>query len=405
MKKLILKKIKIPVLIFLLCFSSTCRNETAPQKQNDETKKNQAQEKARFDLKELEKILQKKMINLKVQTPTLELYLPFHYSLDQSSSYLLLWKLCDLEINSESKGYSRVLIENTIPYRGHISTSAYVHLVQNKDKTAVTTEKFMEQHKKAYRKILYSDENSLIYDTSVFEKEGMGRYEVLYFKYIDTLKTYLIFTSEHKAFGFSASNQELLEQAFHSLWIAKNLLNKVPLDTSASWGDYQNALSSLEKKVFTKTIQQLKAKLPDMKADSLFSAKLDGNFELVTMIKGKNKYDILKKELKKYQKGQTAQPLLELLFPEKKQQHLGLLKKENNWKFLYKDKNGFIIKSSYDFHGRNYHHYEVFYSTEIQSTPVLLYTERGADPVSEQMAMFYFHLFKNINHAFNSHLM
>ncbi|UUV22564.1 hypothetical protein [Paenimyroides aestuarii] len=319
-----------------------------------------------------------------------DIALPFNYSIDYSNgTYVFKWHLCDLVIDSDSLNYSHYNFENNIPYKGYIGFEGKLHIVKTTDSSSVTTKKFIQQHTELYRKIYFSDKESIIF------KSNRGAICTLYFKYSNKSSTFSIFYKENETLGFDASEQELLDLAISQLRVAKNLYNTSFNKNLLDWNHYKNGLSILDKKVYKNIHKGIINSLDTISMDEVYTPKIDGNWDLVSIIKIGNEAEKLWNAINNIDKNKKVD--FQKKYDTQLSEQIAFLRSAENFVQLeYKDENTLIIKKVYDY--SNKIDYVVFRKEIIKNKEILMFTggrQNYGQINSKEMAYFYLKLFEN----------
>jgi hypothetical protein len=299
----------------------------------------------------------------------LNIDLPYNYELEsKSDTYQFKWQLCDLNIDSDDPGYDYTGFRAMLPYKGFQGFDGRLHFVKSKDSLAVTTEKFKTMHNDNGLKILYADPNSLIYIQD-------NMYYTLYFKYLKAQQAFAIYLNEEKTVTYEASPKQLTELAAVKLRMAKNLfVTHKNLDTF-DWAGYKKTLSALEYGLFDSISTQLHQHINFPAKEELFSTKLDGNYQLVSMIKNPTILSSLRTSLDKIPQNNFV--TTKDTFEKDAVSNIAFLRGDDDKiRLAYKDQQAYIIQHK----GYNgYTSYFVCYFTAIKGQQVMLFTGNYAN--------------------------
>lgn len=294
----------------------------------------------------------------------LNIDLPYNYELEsKSNTYQFKWQLCDLNIDSEDPAYDYTGFKDMLPYKHFQGFDGRLHFVKSKDSSAITTQKFKAMHQDGGLKILYTDSNSVIYIQDDI-------YYTLYYKYLPAHQAFAIYLNDEKTVTYAASPKQLADLAAVKLRMAKNLFVAHRNLNTFNWADYKKTLSELEYGLFDSISTQLYQHINFPAKDELFSATLEGNYQLVSMIKNPAKLASLRSSLDKIP--QSSFVTTKDAFERDAVSAIAFLRGDDvKIRLAYKDQQAYILQQK----GYNgYTSYFVCCFTSIKAQPVILFT-------------------------------
>nr|WP_315422954.1 hypothetical protein [uncultured Pedobacter sp.] len=299
----------------------------------------------------------------------LNIDLPYNYELEsKGGTYEFKWKLCDLNIDSNDPDYYYAGFKDMLPYKHFQGFDGRLHIVKSKDPNAVTTEKFKSMQKDGDVKILYSDSSSVIYIQN-------DMYYTLYFQYLEAQHAFAIYLNEEKTVTYEASPKQLTDLAAVKLRMAKNLFVSHKNPEAFDWAAYKKTLSLLESGLFDSISDQLYGNINFPDKEEMFSTTLEGNYQLVSMIKSPATLTSLRSSLDKIP--QNSFVTTKATFDQKAVSSIAFLRGDDDKiRVAYKDSQAYIL----EFKGYNgYISYFVCCFTSIRAKPVLLLTGNYAN--------------------------
>ncbi len=330
--------------------------------------------------------------NCSIKTKDRNILVPFNYSLNYSNgSYSFKWNLCNLKIDSDSTNYSYCSFEDNVPYKGYIGFEGKLHFVKTIDSTAVTLEKFKKLHSENYKQIYYSDNESIIFKT---QRDAVA---VLHFKYLKEEKVFSIFFKENKELGFKANEEELVDLAITQLRASKNFHSEKKVSDLQDWNNFKKSLSILNKKVFKVIYSDIVKSINTLGVDKVYTAKIDGSWNLISIINAGEETRKLWDAINKIQKIKKID--FQNIYNTKLSDQISYLRSYENFIQLeYKDDSTIILSKEYKYSKDK--QYAVFGKKIVNNKEVLMFTGgRGNQGKvnSKEMAYFYLNLFKNFN--------
>lgn len=244
-------------LILILSFTLVSCEQTKPTQKIEkiEEQEQKIQTDLKMDSAEISKILLSKTVNQLVLFDKETFSIPFNYSMkaNNRSEMIFLWKIGDLEINSNSDNYFSFAIEDQIEFKDDNLSVGNMHLVWTDDKKAITLAKVKDQLTDI-DEIYYSDNQSLIY-----RKRDI--INTLFFEYLNDKKAFAVYLSSNDYFFFSKFNDVSLEQklelAIEQLSFAKQFFKIKNTKTASGWQDYEKNLNDLNKITIKESYEEI----------------------------------------------------------------------------------------------------------------------------------------------------
>ncbi len=316
--------------------------------------------------------------------------LPFNYSIDNSNGmYVFKWNLGDLIIDSDSTNYSHYSFENSIPYKGYIGFEGKLHFIETIDSTAITIGKFKKNHSELYKKIYFSDKESVIF------KAQNGAIAVLYFKYIKSKKLFSVFFKENKGLGFKPTEKELLDLAVTQLRVAKNFYKTKGNIELKNWNNFRSSLSILDKKVFRGIYTDILKSIDTLETDKVYTPKIDGNWNLISIINVGTETNKLWNAINRIEK--TKKKNFQKIYNTELSDQIAYLRSYDNFiKSEYKNDSSIILSKESRY--SKLKDYAVFNKVIINNKEVIIFTggwQNFGKVNSKEMAYFYLNLFNN----------
>lgn len=308
-----------------------------------------------------------------------EISLPFQYSIKLSeSSFGFL--LGDLDVDPKHSNCNVYRLRNHIKYKGNNYDEGNMYFVKSNDSNALTIKKFKTLNKTAYKKIYYSDNESVIFENST------GNISVLFFKYLKNKKSYVIYYKINENFFVKNSNEDVLDLSINRLRMAKNLFKKNKKIIQPNWAIYKNSLSNLELKKINESFKELMLSIDSLALDSSF--RLDSENSLFSIIKMGNQGEKLWKLLGTLPNDSFVD--FNTLDYLKINQSINFLRSSslsNSIKVEFKDSSSLILKRKENsgFGDRNY---AIFKKVEIKGSNYLFYNDFTNSISSKEMAYF-----------------
>lgn len=269
-------------------------------------------------------------------------------------------------------------LKSHISYHGDAQGEGQLFFIKTNDSTALTIEKFKDLNKVAYKKIYYSDKESIIYEDS------QNNIAVIYFKYLKDKKVFAVYYRRNENFFAKSPEKDILDLSVTRLRMAKNLFKKRKKINQPNWNIYKNSLSNLEVKKLKSSFKEETTSI-----DSLNSNGIRTKFDLFSSImideKGKQIWNVINKLSKdKFIDSTTFDNYMH---------YLHFFNAKSTIKVEFKDSSTFILKKK-DENG-SLSKYGIFKKAIIKDSSVLLYNSFATKINSKEMAYFYFSLVNN----------
>jgi hypothetical protein len=181
------------------------------------------------------------------------------------------------------------------------------------------------------------------------------------------------------------------------LRLAKNLFQSHKNPNTFGWQEYKSTLSKLEYRLYDNIRTQLNDSIDFPANDGLYMTKLDGNYQLVSMIKNSETLASLKNSFNHIPENRFVQQ--DNVFDRESVENIAFLRGTGDKiKIAYKNNQGFILEKQYEY--SEYRCFSVYYFTTIKSQQVLLFTgnlyNHSPDISKKSLAFLYFEFFKSI---------
>ncbi|SIS47499.1 hypothetical protein SAMN05421766_102137 [Zobellia uliginosa] len=319
-----------------------------------------------------------------------EISIPFQYSIKlNKESNAFEWDLYDLFISDNSSGYSQYELENNIPYDGNSRKEGKIHFVETHDSTAITTEKFKDLNKAAYKKIYYSDKESIIYE------DTRNNIAVIRFRYLKEINSFAIYSKTNESFFSNASKADILDLSICQLRMAKNLFKGHKTNKARHWNTYKKSLSNLESKKLKNTINLLISSIDTLATNASYSFEFGGNIEVLSIMKTDSQVEELWRSIHKIPKNNFID--FHTLNSSDITDNIAFLRaRENYIKTEFVDSSSVILLKKPKW--PNSFDYAILKKTRINENDILLYTggQMNYGRVnSKEIAYFYNSLLNN----------
>lgn len=388
------------ILILSFIIFSSCKNKNYAQKETviKQEKTSNISTEILTDTLDFEKKLALDNIYRKINLDSLynqanfenhQISLPFQYSIkvDLESSFSYLFG--DLNIDPKSSNCNKYNLRNHIEYKGNNYSEGSLYFVKNNDSTALTIEKFKTLDKAAYKKIYYSDNESIIF------KNSRNNISVLQYKYLKDKKTYVIYYKINENFFAKNSEKNILDLSITRLRMAKNLFRKNKENHSTNWVTYKQSLSNLELDTIKKSFNKLISSIDTLKVDSPIHITNKNRPTFFSAIK-------MAEESKKTWTQVNTLPnhkfidfnTLDYLRINQFIYFLSSSSANNFIKVEFKNSSSVILKRKEN-SGFGNSNYAILKKEKIQKNDILMYSV--CDIESKEMAYFYFNLINNYN--------